>query len=152
MIGREDERPRQIARRVSFAVFVILGAAAWEQTAGFGSSGGGGSALLPRVASGGIMVLGLVGLAVPPRDRAARRWPLDRSLFIHLAYFAAYGILMPEIGFVTTTVALAVALVVGFGGGVRAIRLAIAEAAFVAVVYVVFTRLFQVQFPRGLLP
>ena len=149
MTGGEDDRPRRIARRISFAAFVILGAAAWEQTAGFGS---GGSALLPRVASGGIMVLGFVGLVAPPRDRAARRWPLDRSLFIHLAYFAAYGLLMPEIGFVATTVALAVALVIGFGGGARAIRLAIAEAAFVAVVYAVFTRLFQVQFPRGLLP
>ena len=132
------------ARRIVYAAFAVLAAAAYWQAQSFGA----GPGLLPRLASGTVGVLALAGMlqpaAVPAIDARAARG----ALAVILA-FALYGALMPRLGFLASTVLLALGFVLGFGG-LAAWRWALGAVAFVAVVYVAFSTVFFVTFPAGI--
>jgi hypothetical protein len=122
-----------------------VAAAAFWQAQSFGT----GPGLLPRLASGAVVVLALLGMLLPERVHAGGSPDVRRAL-VAVAAFAAYGVLMPVLGFLTSTIMLALGFVLGCGG-VAAWRWAIGSVAFVVLVYVAFSTVFAVTFPAGML-
>ncbi len=92
--------------------------------------------------------LALIGLFAPGPAAPAGAMPVWRPLAA-LAALAAYGALMPRIGFLVTTEITVAGLVLGFGG-FAAWRWSLVSAAFVALVYVAFSTIFYVTFPAGM--
>ena len=133
-------------RRIVFAVFAVVAAAAWWQAGDFGVKAG----LLPHIASGGMFVLALLGLFFSKDEGADRERAGPRSLTA-LGSFAAYGVLMPVLGFLATTAIVCVAFVAGVGGMRTAWRWSLLCVAFAVAVYAAFTSLFMVSFPAGIL-
>lgn len=132
-------------RRVAYAAFVVVAAAAWWQTQSFGF----GPALLPRLASGSVGALALIGLFAPSPAAPGEAMTARRALAV-IAAFVAYGVLMPRVGFLVTTELAVVGFVLAFGG-FAAWRWSLVSAAFVALVYVAFSTIFYVTFPAGIL-
>ena len=132
------------ARRAVYAAFAVVAAAAWWQAQSFGA----GPGLLPRLASGAVGLLALLGFVQPAPAPNADARSLRGALAV-LAAFAPYGLLMPRLGFLVTTALLAVGFVLGCGGR-AAWRWAVAAVAFVALVYAAFGNVFFVSFPAGI--
>jgi hypothetical protein len=132
-------------RRVVYAAFAVVAAAAWWQAQSFGS----GPGLLPRLASGALGALALVGLFLPGADATSEPSPGVRRAPIVMLAFVIYGVLMPQLGFLLTTSLLAAGFVLGFSG-LRAWRWALGSVGFVALVYVAFSTIFFVTFPAGI--
>ncbi len=68
-----------------------------------------------------------------------------------LAAFAAYGVLMPLLGFLTATVLFCAGFVAGIGTMRTAWRWILVCMLFAGAVYLAFTSLFMVSFPAGVL-
>ncbi len=94
-------------------------------------------------------VLALAGLLERSPLPAFASAPAALRALAVLASFALYGILMPLLGFLITTVGLATGLIVAFGGP-GAWRLAAIAAAFTGIVFVVFGTVLSVGFPAGI--
>jgi hypothetical protein len=131
-------------RRLAYAACAVVAAAAWWQSQTFGL----GPALLPRLASASMGALALIGLFAPAPAAPAGAMPVWRPLAA-IAALAAYGALMPRIGFLVTTEITVAGLVLGFGG-FAGWRWSLVSAAFVALVYVAFSTIFYVTFPAGI--
>ena len=132
-------------RRVVYASFAVVAAAAWWQAQSFGA----GPGLLPRIASGTLGVLALVGMLQPASALDAEPTPGAPQALIVLLAFALYGALMPRLGFVLSTSLLSAGFVLRFSG-LQAWRWALISIAFVALVYVAFSTIFYVSFPGGI--
>ncbi len=133
-------------RRIAYAACAVVAAAAFWQAQSFGA----GPSLLPRLASGTVGVLALLGMLRPAPAAEVDAAPGAGRAFAVIATFAGYGVLMPRLGFLTSTVLLAIGFVLGFGG-LAAWRWALAGVAFVGVVYIAFGTIFLVTFPAGIL-
>jgi hypothetical protein len=97
-----------------------------------------------------MFVMAVLGLATVKPGRKAPESAGPRSLAA-LAALAAYGVLMPLLGFLTTTAIFCVGFVAGIGTMRTAWRWCLVCVAFAGAVYLAFTSLFMVSFPPGLL-
>lgn len=137
-----------IQDRVAGICFAVMGAAAiyWS----FDYTGASG--LYPRMLGITIVVLGLLMALRSVRQANKSTTPRimvdsPRHFFIALAFVFVYLVLVPLIGFYTSSLLVLLALPIGLGFR-RAVPLIFSTTLFIAFLYVLFTLVLERPLPR----
>lgn len=157
-----DERPVfRIPDAVSGALFLLGGAAILLEVADYPPRpmGGYGSAFFPQIIAGAMLLVGAAMLvsglrarrapapAVPARAHGLRPY-LSAGLLLALALFSVFAV--EPLGFVPTGVLVAFLFMVERRG--RPLSSLFWSVVAVAVIYALFTRIFGVVLPTGIMP
>lgn len=141
---------RITGERCVFALFALCGGYAVVASGSFDPGFGPGAAFVPKTFGAICCIFGAIGVVLAKGAVDAPR-VAARDLMLIVAAFALYGLLFVYLGFFWDAVVLAVCLTLAFVRNRSVWLVAGIEILFVMLLHVIFTRLFQVQFPGGLL-
>lgn len=119
----------------------------------FGTINRPGAAIFPVMVGGLVMITGAAtvweGLKMPATDRVAMPWGTDGLRVLGVfGLLAAYSIILPVVGYLLSTVVLAI-LLMKVLSGYRWPSVVLGGTLMAVVLYVFFVKVFKVPLPRG---
>ena len=106
-----------------------------------------GPAWLPRLFAGALALFAGIALVLPNRSEGTEV-PVDRAILFAAALLVAYALGLPALGYVVSTFAALVAMLLIVRAGALW-RIGLFSAAFTLTLYVVFAKLLGVALPVG---